>query len=135
MDFRDFDVHQLSRGNRDLKSQKRIDLLRKHLIKHIEPLDDEIAQLYKQAHSRKDKEISLRDGTFEPMPSGKGREVVYITAPSGAGKSYWISQYANNYERRYPDNKILLVSRLGDDAVLDKIQNLSRLELDESIVE
>ena len=69
------------------------------------------------------------------MPSGKGREVIYITAPSGAGKSTWVSKYSRNYSRLFPDQKIVLFSRLEDDEVLDAIPSLVRIQLDEELVE
>jgi len=91
---RDFDVSDIARNK---LSMKRLDLLRQHLIKSVEPLDDEIKSFYQVAQEKKEREVSLRSGTFDPMPSGVGREIVYITAPSGAGKSTWVSKYSRNY--------------------------------------
>jgi len=133
MSFKDFDIGSVTNVRR--MNQRRLDLLRRHLIRNIEPLDDSISDLYQLAVKNKHKSITLREGTFSPLPSGKGREVIYITAPSGAGKSTWISKYAKNYLKMYPGNRVILLSRLGKDEVLDQIKGLRRLPLNQEIVE
>lgn len=75
-------------------------------------------------------------GTFEPIPSKLGhREIIYITAPSGAGKSFWVSQYCRNYQLMYPKNKVVLFSRLADDTSLDSVKNMIRIELTEELID
>jgi len=125
MTFENFDISSVA--NVKKMGQRRLDLLRRHLIKNIEPLDPSITDLYQLAVKNKHKSITLREGEFSPTPGGSGREVIYVSAPSGAGKSTWISKYCNNYLRMYPDNRVILLSRLEDDKALDTIRDLKRL--------
>lgn len=51
-------------------------------------------------------------GDFQVMPStNKERDCVYISGPSGAGKTYWANKYINQYLQLYPSNKIILFSK------------------------
>lgn len=80
------------------------------------------------------KQVKIQ-GTFEPIPSTIGkREIIYISAPSGAGKSYWVSQYCNNYKLLYPKNNIIVFSRLQDDSSLDRISNLIRIPITNDLI-
>ena len=57
------------------------------------------------------------------------RNILYITAPSGQGKSYYTKHYADQYRKIYPKREIYLFSSLSDDSSIDKIKNLRRIKL------
>lgn len=81
------------------------------------------------------KELNFYDGVVTPIPNMKKRDVMYVSAPSGAGKSVFTSIYANNFKKIYPERKIYLISRLDEDESIDKINGLERIILDESFLE
>ena len=59
------------------------------------------------------------------------RDILYISARSGAGKSWYAKDYANKYREMYPKRDIYLFSGLEDDkGSIDKIKNLQRIKLD-----
>jgi len=132
MSFDDFDISSVINSKK--MGAKRLDVLRRHLIEGIKPLDPSIVDLFELAEEKTNRIVDT-DGEFQPTPSGKGREVVYVTAPSGAGKSTWISKYCYNYMKMFPKNRVILLSRLNDDDALDKIKGLSRLTIDQELVD
>jgi hypothetical protein len=82
------------------------------------------------------RDIKLSSGKFQPLPmdvEGQ-REVLQIGAPSGAGKSYFASRYADVYHTMFPNRPILLLSRKNEDQQFDKFPFIKRVDLD-SIVE
>ena len=70
------------------------------------------------------------DEFFQIVPDPKTeRSIVYITAQSGAGKSYWCYKYATEYLKIFPKNSVYLISSLGDDSSIDKIKGLQRINV------
>ena len=73
---------------------------------------------------------------FQCIPdSSKEREIYYITAPSGSGKSYFVMQYVKEYQRKFKNNPIYLFSNVREDPTIDKINNLKRFKIDKSLVD
>jgi hypothetical protein len=67
---------------------------------------------------------------FQQIPNPKSeRDVCYITAPSGAGKSWWCRNYLKVYHRLYPDNKVYLFSSLEHDETLDPLTWIKRIKI------
>jgi hypothetical protein len=79
--------------------------------------------------------IPRNKGKLQHIPdNNKEREILYITAPSGSGKSYYTAQYLKEYKRLYPKRSIYVISSLKEDKTLDnEIKNLKRLKLDSSL--
>ena len=77
------------------------------------------------------KDLKLKDNQrFQHIPNiNMERNILYITAPSGQGKSYYTKQYADQYRKIYPKREIYLFSSLTDDSSIDKIKNLRRIKL------
>ena len=77
------------------------------------------------------KELKLKPHQrFQQIPNfSVERTILYITAPSGQGKSYYTKQYADEYKRIFPKRDVYLFSSLGDDGSIDKIKNLKRIKL------
>ena len=47
------------------------------------------------------------------------RDSIYVTGPSGTGKSTWIGQFIAEYKLKYPKRKVILFSAKPSDPVLD----------------
>jgi hypothetical protein len=79
-----------------------------------------------------DKSIELDDeGQFELLPScdPTKREVWYIAGQSGSGKSYIAKNLAHYYHKINPQRGIYLVSKLKEDATLDALKFLKRVNI------
>ena len=62
-------------------------------------------------HSKKQCKGKKCNGSFKLIPNFKGdRDVIYISGPSGAGKTYWAKDFAKNYKVAFPNNKVLGLS-------------------------
>jgi hypothetical protein len=59
----------------------------------------------------------------------KERFIVYITAPSGSGKSYFTRQIIEDYHTLYPKRPVYIFSSLDDDPTLDKLKYLKRIKI------
>jgi hypothetical protein len=73
----------------------------------------------------KDTAVELTDaGQFQliPSPDPKRREVFYIAGASGSGKSYIAKSIAECYKKFFPDREVYLISKLGEDNTLDKME-------------
>ncbi len=77
------------------------------------------------------KAIKLREGmTFQQVPDKtRERDVLYITAPSGSGKSYYCREYMKAYHKAFPKNDIYMMSSLDSDETLDAIKYLKRIKI------
>ena len=102
--------------------------------------DERLGGLFQKAKGavseKAGKEIKLSSGKFQPIPmkvEGQ-REVLQIGAPSGAGKSFFGSNYANIFHEMSPEYPILLFSRKNEDLQFDKYPFIKRVDLD-SVVE
>jgi hypothetical protein len=50
-------------------------------------------------------------GTFQLIPNPKKqRETIFVTGPSGVGKSYWIADYLREYRKVYKSNDMYLIT-------------------------
>jgi hypothetical protein len=82
--------------------------------------------------SASDKNIELDDeGIFELLPScdPSRREVWYIAGQSGSGKSWIAKNLAFYYNKLFPDRGVYLVSKLNEDATLDTLKFLRRINI------
>lgn len=76
--------------------------------------------MIEKAKKRAETEFVIIDGCLEPMPNLRNeRDVLYIAGPSGAGKSTYIGKYIKNYKHAFPDNKIVVVSKVLKDPAFD----------------
>lgn len=79
-------------------------------------------------------EIKLpKGGKLIPLPNKKVIERLYITAPSGAGKSTFVGSWLNEYKKMYKDDEIFVFSSIPEDEPLDKHDPI-RIPLDDSIL-
>ena len=81
--------------------------------------------------------IIINDGTFEIIPrlEKNQRDAIFIAGSSGSGKSTFAAGYAKNYQRLFPDNQIIIISKLDSDEVLDNLPNTQRLLINEDLID
>ena len=75
------------------------------------------------------KTIELNGHKFQHMPNNKDRDVLYISAMSGSGKSYYTAEYAKQYHKKYSKNPIYLFSSIDEDKCLDNIKCIKRIDI------
>jgi len=78
--------------------------------------------------------IDLKDGKFEQIPNTtQERDILYITGPSGSGKSYYTSRYIRNYKKAFKDRPVYLFSPVGEDKKLDELK-VKRVKIDDQLI-
>lgn len=71
-----------------------------------------------------------KDYRFQLAPrpvKEKERMTLFVAGESGAGKSYFIREYAKRYKKMFPKNPIYLISYLEKDTTLDEYKEIIRL--------
>lgn len=67
---------------------------------------------------------------FQQIPNKKQeRSVLFVCAPSGAGKSYYCVQWLKEYRKLFPKNPVFVFSSLEDDETLDVLPYLKRIKI------
>jgi hypothetical protein len=61
-------------------------------------------------------------------------ERIYVSGPSGVGKSSFIASYIHRWKMKYPNSPILLFSSKNEDKTLDDIKGLIRVKIDDDIL-
>lgn len=80
-------------------------------------------------------EIKLPKGQkLQPMPNKNVVEKMYISAPSGAGKSTFVGNWLGEYNKMCKNDEIFILSSIEEDESLD-IHEPIRIELDAQIIE
>jgi hypothetical protein len=81
-------------------------------------------------------ELQLKgEEQFQVIPNPKTeREVIYITAPSGSGKSWWTKRYCDEYRKLYKKRPIYLFSSISEDSSIDSIKGLKRIKLSPELI-
>jgi hypothetical protein len=104
----------------------------------MEPEDEKLNSIYEDAMRdvRKTARNGFRitDGKLIPLPNKKVVEKIYISAPSGAGKSTWCGNYIKEVNKMYKDEEVFVLSTITEDEALDKHHPI-RIELSEEILE
>ena len=90
----------------------------------------------KEEVNREFTQLTLPDeGKFQQIPdTTKNRDILYITAPSGAGKSTYTLKYLQEYKKKYKQNEIYLFSALTEDETIDQLKDIKRIKVDETLV-
>lgn len=79
-------------------------------------------------------EIITETGKMFPVPTLDMRQCVWISGPSGVGKSYWVAQYVEAYKKMFPNNDVYLFSNVAKDPVLDKL-GLTRIPINDDLID
>jgi hypothetical protein len=76
-------------------------------------------------------DIELEDNfrfQLTPRPlKEKERTTLFVAGEAGAGKSYFVRNYAELYAKMFPKNNIYLISYLDEDETLDAFKKIIRL--------
>ena len=73
--------------------------------------------------------------TIQQLPDKETeRSILYITGPSGSGKSYYTRNYILEYKKSFPKNNIYIFSSLETDETLDKIPKIKRVKFTEKFM-
>ena len=73
--------------------------------------------------------------TIQQIPDKETeRSILYITGPSGSGKSYYTRNYILEYKKMFPKNNIYIFSSLESDETLDKIPKIKRVKFTEKFL-
>jgi hypothetical protein len=112
--------------------------LREALKEQNPPNDKELLDVYldaiKDIQDRNKSEIRISDGKLQPLPNRDVVEKIYVSAPSGAGKSTWCGKWLREYKRMWRGNEVFMFSTVGEDKAIDKY-NPERIDLDEDLLE
>jgi Cdc6-like AAA superfamily ATPase len=101
-------------------------------------LSGKILQMYNKVKNNGDlgKHFHDDNGIFSIIPTDdpNQRDSIYITGPSGSGKSYFVSNFISEYKKRYPKREVILFSAKDEDPALDKYKP-GRIKLTDEMAE
>lgn len=127
--------NSMRQRNKDMEVLKRTLLKKKDSIKSDPRLNDLLKKSKESYQNKKNKEIKIDDGEILPIPNVFTRECGYIGAPSGSGKSTYVRNYAKQYNKLFPKNKVFLFSKVKNDESLNGIKNLVKIKLDDDLID
>jgi len=79
------------------------------------------------------KNLRLKEGKFCHIPNtDQERDILYITGPSGSGKSWYANTYIDNYKKTFPKNKIYMFSPVLEDESIST--EIKRVKLDQRMI-
>lgn len=80
-------------------------------------------------------ELELKSGHLSIIPQNIPGQVqnIFVTGPSGSGKSVFTSKYINNYHVMFPENRIFVVSKKKEDPAFDQFDYIKRIPLDDPV--
>ena len=79
--------------------------------------------------------IKKSGGKFEPTPdTTHERDILYVSGPSGSGKSFYSKLFIKNYIKAFPKNEIYMFSKLRSDSSLDDIKKIQRIRIDDDLI-
>ena len=73
------------------------------------------------------------EAKLQQIPSNAERDVLYISAMSGSGKSFYTAEYVKQYHKKYNKNPIYLFSSIDNDKCLDSIKSIQRFNIKDPI--
>jgi len=59
---------------------------------------------------------------------------IYVAGATGSGKSYWVAEYLRLANKYQPKREIFIFSDVAYDEAFDKLKNVNRIALDESLI-
>lgn len=134
------DISMLSKDFfKKYETLKKSDALKlKEAIKEQNPPDDEeLRKIYIDAiddiKKQKHNDIRITGGKLVPLPNKNVVEKLYVSAPSGAGKSTWCGNYIKEWKKMFQDDDLFVFSTIPQDDVLDR-HNPIRIELTEELI-
>lgn len=120
-------------------SKNKLDILIENVLNDEEPVDTELKFIYNMFNKMQSmpKEIKL-EGEIEPVPyqgdeKNVQRDVLFISACSGAGKSTFISRYCHYFNKLYPTSPIYVISckPIEDEVAYKNIKRMKQIDISE----
>lgn len=68
-----------------------------------------------------------------PTDEPDQRDSLYVTGPSGSGKSFYIGQFIDQYVNKYPNREIVVISAKDEDQSLDRYYPI-RIPINEHLI-
>lgn len=97
----------------------------KNRIIYVAEDEDDVVHPYQEIHAKKGEH-------FQYIPNTNSeRNVLYVTGPSGSGKSFFSKNYVKEYIKCYPKNAVYLFSCVKDDPSLSGIPKLKTVNIDD----
>jgi Cdc6-like AAA superfamily ATPase len=122
-----------------------INILKKALIKNIEPLDDDLKNIYDILKTQKTdteiKKIKIQDnGVIIPIidlykNDNEKANHIYIAGATGSGKTYYLSRYLKYATKAHPKKKIYVFSDVEEDDLIDKYKQVIRIKLNDELID
>lgn len=97
--------------------------------------EEDICEVFDKLFTSGMEHIKLKKEKLQILPSLDRRDIIYISGPSGVGKSTVTSNFAKSYNKLFPDNEVFLFSRKDEDPAFDKLKFLTRIDFDETFIE
>lgn len=72
---------------------------------------------------------------FAPLANKFNRENLLVIGPQNSGKSYYTAMYANSYKKVFPQNEIIIASRIIEDDSFKTIKDPIRMEITEDLID
>jgi hypothetical protein len=114
--------------------------LKKAVEKEIKPTNKKIIPAYNEAlilikkkKFPEFKEIYIPDGILQPVPNKDIVEKLYVSAPSGAGKSTYVGNWLAEARKRFRNDDIYVFSSIPEDKALDRNDPI-RIKLDQELI-
>lgn len=118
-----------------------IQMIRKAILDNVPPTDEKLNNIYCKALRKIDKkiltELTLKGGKLQPLPINKEGgifECLYVSGPSGSGKSHFASNWIKEYKKQFKDNDFYIFSSVDEDKPLDKLKPI-RIDIDADLIE
>lgn len=128
---------KLIKGSGYSRMAKNEDIIKRAMKRGIEPLEPELCDAF---HRLKDeikhmngKRIDILDGKIEPHMDENQREVAYVAAPAGSGKSFYMGLLMKSYNQTHPKGDIYLFSTVKDDPAFEGIKRMHRVPIEDEI--
>ena len=96
--------------------------------------DNKFLYVDDKANNSKDHYECDYNETIQQLPDKETeRSILYITGPSGSGKSYYTRNYILEYKKMFSKNNVYIFSSLDSDETLDKIPKIKRVKFTDKL--
>ena len=121
-------------------TQKKLEILADAVENETEPNEYDLKNIYRNFmdSSKQSQEIKLKDSELEIVPyqgdeKNVQRDVMFIGACAGAGKTTFIASYCKYFNKLFPTSPIYLFSckPLKDERAYDNIKRIRQVEMTE----
>lgn len=136
----DKELFRTHKKNKRYLNPKQMAILRKAIRNDQEPEDLKLIGYYKNTKNSLENKLQRElfldndNNKIVPVPDIDTRECIYVSAPSGAGKSTYVADYAVQYKKLYPKNPIYMFSRVPKDKSIDSKVKVKRIMINENLV-